>query len=195
MINLNSLLLFVSSRRCVASQKTPNTGQNRIVRLSVRASVVRRKKHKPAHSQYSNTLYSAFLKLHNMISSATGPPTFAASAYELCTIYKSIACEAASGHTCTYYLRILYTSQSPGASAREYSTWDRVSSLSLIIHLISSFISSHLSLIPSSVVLHGVLPSFLPSFLDRRCVRVCVYLTYRGEALRQKAFAFARRIH
>ena len=34
-----------------------------------------------------------------MISSATtGPPTFAASAY--CVQYKSIACEAASGHTC-----------------------------------------------------------------------------------------------
>ena len=40
-----------------------------------------------------------------MISSATGPPTLAASAYELCTIYKSIACEAASGHTCTDYTR------------------------------------------------------------------------------------------
>ena len=42
--------------RCVvASQKTPNTGQNRIVR-----ACVRRKKHKRALSQY-NTLYKALL--------------------------------------------------------------------------------------------------------------------------------------
>ena len=38
-----------------------------------------------------------------MISSATGPPTFAASAY--CVQYISIACEAASGHTCIRGIR------------------------------------------------------------------------------------------
>ena len=41
-----------------------------------------------------------------MISSSTGPPTFAASAYEVRTVYNilSIACEAANGHTCSSLL-------------------------------------------------------------------------------------------
>ena len=55
-----------------------------------------------------------------MISSATGPPTFAASAYELCTIYKSIACEAASGHTC--YNNVFYVFVYTRREARQRKT-------------------------------------------------------------------------
>ena len=87
------ICVFASSLllRCVAfcvvasSQKTPNTGQNRIVRVSVRANGITRK-------QTHNILLLNYTILGHT-------RWFAASAY--CVQYLSIACDAASGHTCT----------------------------------------------------------------------------------------------
>ena len=100
-ISTTHQLRFVCSRRCcccvalrcvvASSQKTPNTGQNRIVRVSVRANGITRK-------QTHNILLLNYTILGHT-------RWFAASAY--CVQYLSIACDAASGHTCYYYFYYL----------------------------------------------------------------------------------------
>ena len=105
--------------RCVASsQKTPNTGQSRIVRVSVRANGITRK-------QTHNILLLNYTILGHT-------RWFAASAY--CVQYLSIACDAASGHTCTI-LRIAGEAASGG-----HTSFLLLLLIIIIIRLITFFV-------------------------------------------------------